>query len=81
MPVEHFKSEEAYRKNLAYRHIHGIPFTASSVVVGGHEHEVKHSPEGSARGKLDAKQRAKSRDSDYRRVYRSRNHHAREHGT
>lgn len=56
MPVEHFKSKEAYRKNMAYRHIHGIPFTAKEVVVGGKSHEVKHStnPE---RKKIDAKQR------------------------
>ncbi|MDE2102958.1 MAG: hypothetical protein KGL39_37285 [Patescibacteria group bacterium] len=43
MPVEHFRSKEAYRKNLAYRHIHNIPFTATDVVVGGKEHKVKHS--------------------------------------
>ena len=43
MPVEHFKSKEAYRKNMAYRHMHGIPFTASTVVVGGKAHKVKHS--------------------------------------
>lgn len=42
MPVEHFKSKEAYRKNLAYRHIHNIPFRAESVVVGGRSHRVKH---------------------------------------
>lgn len=56
MPVEHFKSKEAYRKNMAYRHMHGIPFTASKVVVGGKAHKVKHStnPE---RKEIDAKQR------------------------
>lgn len=43
MPTEHFKNKEAYRRNMAYRHIHGIPFTASNVVVGGKEHKVKHS--------------------------------------
>ena len=43
MPVEHFKSKEAYRKNMAYRHMHGIPFTATLVVVGGSKHKVKHS--------------------------------------
>ncbi len=43
MPVEHFKNKEAYRRNLAYRHIHSIPFTASEVVVGGKAHKVKHS--------------------------------------
>ena len=42
-PVEHFKSKEAYRKNMAYRHIHSIPMTAKEVVVGGKEHTVKHS--------------------------------------
>ena len=43
MPEERFKSKEAYRRNMAYRHIHGIPFRASSVVVGGKRHKVKHS--------------------------------------
>ena len=56
MPVEHFKSKEAYRKNMAYRHIHGIPFTAKEVVVGGKAHEVKHSTN-PQREKIDAKQR------------------------
>lgn len=58
MPVEHFKSKEAYRKNMAYRHIHGIPFTAAKVVVGGKAHEVKHS-NNPARKKIDARQRRK----------------------
>lgn len=58
MPTEHFKSKEAYRKNMAYRHIHGIPFTASKVVVGGKAHVVKHSDSPSRR-RIDAKQRAK----------------------
>jgi hypothetical protein len=57
MPTEHFKSKEAYRKNMAYRHIHNIPFTAKNVVVGGKEHEVKHSTN-PQREKIDAKQRA-----------------------
>lgn len=56
MPVEHFKSKEAYRKNMAYRHIHGIPFTAKVAVVAGKAHEVKHSTD-PAREKIDAKQR------------------------
>lgn len=43
MPQETFKNKEAYRRNLAYRHIHNIPFRATSVVVGGKEHKVKHS--------------------------------------
>ncbi len=53
MPVEHFKSKEAYRKNMAYRHMHGIPFTAKEVVVGGKAHEVRHSTD-SERKKVDA---------------------------
>ena len=58
MPTEHFKSKEAYRKNMAYRHMHGIPFTAKDVVVGGKEHAVKHTTSG-PRAKIDAKQRRK----------------------
>ena len=42
MPTEHFKSEEDYRKNLAYRHIHGIPMHAKYVVVAGKKHKVVH---------------------------------------
>lgn len=57
MPVEHFVSKEAYRKNMAYRHMHGIPFTAEKVVVGGKAHKVKHG--GGKRAKIDAKQRHK----------------------
>jgi hypothetical protein len=65
MPVEHFKSKEAYRKNLAYRHIHNIPFTASKVVVGGKAHEVKHS-DNPKREKIDAAQRQKTEMSKYK---------------
>jgi hypothetical protein len=54
VPTEYFRSPEAYRRNLAYRHLHGIPFTASNVVVGGKEHKVQHS--GRA---VDRKQRRK----------------------
>lgn len=43
MPVEHFKSKKAYQRNLAYRHIHGVPMNAKEVVVGGKKHKVKHS--------------------------------------
>ena len=57
-PVEHFRSKEAYRKNLAYRHIHGIPFTAKDVVVGGKSHAVQHS-DSPSRKRIDAKQRKK----------------------
>lgn len=64
MPVEHFKSKEAYRKNMAYRHMHGIPFTAKEVVVGGKAHAVKHSTN-PAREKIDARQRAKDEMSKY----------------
>ena len=49
MPTEHFKDKEAYRKNMAYRHMHGIPFSAKEVVVGGKRHEVKHSKRKSRR--------------------------------
>lgn len=58
MPTEHFKNREAYRKNLAYRHMHGIPFTAKDVVVGGREHKVKHT-KGGERAKIDAAQKRK----------------------
>jgi hypothetical protein len=57
-PVEHFASKEKYRKNLAYRHIHNIPMTATDVVVGGKKHKVKHS-KNVKRKKIDAKQRKK----------------------
>lgn len=59
MPIEHFKSKEDERKNLAYRHIHGIPYTATIAVVAGKAHKVKHSASG-VREKIDAKQRKKS---------------------
>ena len=42
MPVEHYRSNEAYRKSRAYTHIHGIPTNATEVVVAGHKHKVKH---------------------------------------
>jgi hypothetical protein len=58
MPVEHFKSAEAERKNLAYRHMHGIPYTATTAVVAGKAHKVKHSRE-PKRVKIDQKQRRK----------------------
>lgn len=64
MPVEHFKSKEAYRKNMAYRHIHGIPFTAKAVVVGGKEHTVKHTQTGE-RAQIDAAQRRKTEMGKY----------------
>ena len=59
MPVEHFKSKESERKNLAYRHMHGIPYTATTAVVAGKAHKVKHSTSG-PRAKIDAKRRRKA---------------------
>jgi hypothetical protein len=60
MPVEHFKSKVAEMRNLAYRHIHSIPYTATSAVVAGHSHKVKHS--GNPRRKrINARQRARKR--------------------
>ena len=58
MPIEHFKSAEAERKNLAYRHLHGIPYTAVGAVVGGKYHAVKHSKD-PKRIKIDKAQREK----------------------
>lgn len=58
MPTEHFKSKEAERKNLAYRHMHGIPYTATTAVVAGKTHKVQHSDTPS-RKRIDAKQRRK----------------------
>ena len=43
MPVERFRSQEAYRKYRAYTHIHGIPTHASRVCIGKKCHVVKHS--------------------------------------
>jgi len=58
MPVLHFRDREAYRRNMAYRHIHDIPDTASEVFVGGKEHSVKHSTD-PKRVKIDNAQRKK----------------------
>ncbi len=58
MPVLHFKNNEAYRKNLAYRHIHSLPDTATDVFVNGKEHKVKHSKD-PKRIKIDSAQRKK----------------------
>lgn len=69
MPVEHFRSEEAYRKNLAYRHIHGIPFTAVEACVAGKCHKVKHS-KNKARKRIDAV--ARKRESKRRRKAHSK---------
>lgn len=66
MPVEHFRSKEAERKNLAYRHLHGIPYTATTACVAGKCHAVKHSTD-PKRKKIDAKQRKKVRERKSRR--------------
>jgi hypothetical protein len=63
MPTEHFKSKEAYRKNMAYRHMHDIPFTAKEVVVAGKKHAVKHT--GGERAEIDAAQRQKTEIGKY----------------
>lgn len=57
-PVEHFRSKEAERKNLAYRHMHNIPYTATTAVVAGVPHKVQHSKSKSRR-RIDAGQRRK----------------------
>ena len=44
MPVETYRSEEAYRKSRAYTHINGIPTHAEKVCIKGKGcHKVKHS--------------------------------------
>lgn len=73
MPTEHFKSREAYRRNLAYRHMHGIPFTAENVVVAGKKHKVKHSKSGE-RVKIDAKQRKKTAGRGFTSTRRGNQH-------
>jgi hypothetical protein len=58
MPIERFVSKEAERRNLAYRHMHGIPYTATTAIVAGRAHKVKHS-RNAKRRKIDARQRRK----------------------
>lgn len=64
MPIEHFRSKAAEMRNLAYRHIHGIPYTAEEACVGTGKdevcHKVKHSTS-KRRMKIDRKQRLKER--------------------
>jgi hypothetical protein len=55
MPVEHFKSEEAYRKSRAYTHIHGIPTHAKRVCIKGKCHDVDHSHKRKAKKKTARK--------------------------
>lgn len=62
MPTETFRSEGAYKRNIAYRHIHNIPMTAERVCIKGKGcHTVKHSTD-PKRKKIDAKQRKKVRE-------------------
>jgi hypothetical protein len=61
VPVEHFKSKAAEMRNLAYRHLHGIPYTASKAVVAGRAHKIQHS-RNKSRQRINARQRAKKRD-------------------
>ena len=43
MPTETFKSNNAYRKWNAYRHMHDIPApNLKNVIINGKEHAVKH---------------------------------------
>lgn len=58
MPIEHFKTKGDEMRNLAYRHMHGIPYTATGATVGGVYHKVQHSKNPS-RVKIDNKQREK----------------------
>lgn len=67
MPTERFKSKESYRRNLAYRHIHDIPMTASRVIVGGRSHKVDHSRETPARRRINARQKRKVASRSMRR--------------
>jgi hypothetical protein len=67
MPTERFKSKEAQRKNLAYRHIHGIPYRAEYAVVAGKRHKVKHSKKRKALDRRPARKR-----KPYRKHHRSR---------
>lgn len=66
MPVEHFRSKAAEMRNLAYRHIHDIPYTATTAVVAGKAHKVKHS-RNRKRRRIDRKQMRKERRRSHRR--------------
>ena len=68
-PIEHYRSKEAYRKNLAYRMIHHLPMTASRVCIGTGEHKSCH--------KVDHRDQSPERrriDKAARRKYRRRAH-------
>jgi hypothetical protein len=58
VPVERFKSKEAYRRWTAYRHVHGIKAPhLKHVVVGKKKHKVKHSVKRKARKKKAKRKR------------------------
>jgi len=66
VPTETFRSKEAERRNLAYRHIHGIPVTAERICVKNEGcHQVKHSRSGK-RLRIDNKQRRKKGEKTLR---------------
>lgn len=47
MPTEHFKSNKAYRKWTAYRHMHGIAApNLKTAVIAGKPHKVQHEKAG-----------------------------------
>lgn len=62
MPVEHFASKGAEMRNLAYRHEHGIAYTAREACIGTGKsercHKVKHSTN-KKREAIDSKQKEK----------------------
>lgn len=70
MPTERFASKAGYMRNLAYRHLHNIPMTASRVCIGKGEHarchEVQHS-RNPKRMAIDARQRRKVARRAHRR--------------
>lgn len=70
MPTENFRSAAAYRRNLAYRHIHRIPMTATRVCIRGEGcHKVNHRDSSPARKKIDARERRKlARRRDWKRT-------------
>ena len=79
MPTEYFRSEGAYRRNLAYRHMHGIPYTATRACIRGHGcHVVNHQASSKARKAIDARQRrkvaARARRREDRRHHSERRH-------
>ncbi len=62
MPVEHFQNKKAEMKNLAFRHMAAVPYTATTACIGTGKnercHRVKHS-DSKSRRHIDAAQRRK----------------------